>query len=404
METGLCDFRESNEFLNLLLDNINSAVLIADENLRIQHVNNSFLQLFGKPKEDVLSRGFGRATDCKYRVEENKECGETSRCDDCPVRRAISKTMVENIPVDKMRMARLFYVSGRPVTKHLEVTTRPLSFQGRKMTLIILYDVTEMEEQKIQLQEKQQQIDRDLEAAAGIQRSLLPDSVSQNDALDIAWKFEPCKRVGGDIFNIVYRNEQRVDFCMLDVCGHGVSASFIAVSVSQFLQSRRRFFEKDSGALAPSSVLASLDRAFPFERFNTYFTMLYMTLDLREGVLAYSSAGHPPPILLRRNGAFEILDRHGPSIGLGTGAPFIQEEKILHRGDKIVVYTDGIPEIHNPAGEIFGSNRFHDVLRRHHSKSPQELVDTVCATARKFRNTLELEDDITLLISQYLGS
>jgi sigma-B regulation protein RsbU (phosphoserine phosphatase) len=404
METCFCDFRESNEFLNLLLDNINIAVLLADANLRIQHVNSSFLQLFGKPKEDVLTKGFGRATDCKYRVEENKECGETSQCDDCPVRRSISKTMLENIPVDKMRMQRVFYISGRPVTKYLEITTRPIQFQGRKMILVILYDVTGMEEQKIQLQQRQQQIDRDLEAAAGIQRSLLPDSASQNDALDIAWKFEPCRRVGGDIFNIVYRDKQRVDFCMLDVCGHGVSAAFIAVSVSQFLQSRRGFFEKDPDAAAPSAVLASLDRAFPFERFNTYFTMLYMTIDLREGILAYSNAGHPPPILLRRNGALEILDRHGPSIGLGTGEPFVHEEKILHQGDKIVVYTDGIPEIHNPAGEIFGNKRFHDILRRHHSKSPQELVDTVCATARKFRDTVELEDDITLLIAQYLGN
>jgi sigma-B regulation protein RsbU (phosphoserine phosphatase) len=404
METFSCDFRESKEFLNLLLDNINIAVLIADENLRIQHVNSTFLQLFGKPKEDVLARGFGRATDCKYRVEENKECGNTSHCDDCPVRRSISKTMLEEIPVDKARMERVFYVLGRPVTKHLEITTRPLSFQGQKMTLIILYDVTEMEEQKGQLQERQSQIDLDLEAAAGIQRSLLPESTSQNDALDIAWKFEPCRRVGGDSFNIVYRDEERVDFCMLDVCGHGVAAAFIAVSVSQFLQSRRRFFGKDPDAALPSAVLTSLDGAFPFERFNTYFTMIYISIDLREGVLAYSSAGHPPPVLLRQTGTIEILDRRGPSIGLGTGEPFLQEEKVLRRGDKIVVYTDGIPEIHDPAGEIFGTSRFHDILRRYHSESPQKLAEAVYAASREFGGTAELEDDITLLIAEYLGS
>jgi sigma-B regulation protein RsbU (phosphoserine phosphatase) len=404
METFSCDFRESNEFLNLLLDNINVAVLLADENLRIQLVNSSFLQLFGKPEADVLAKGFGRATDCKYRVEEDKECGETSQCDDCPVRHAISKTILENLPVDKMSMERVFYISGRPVTKYLQITTRPLQFQGRKMILVILYDVTEMEEQKTQLQEKQKQIECDLEAAAGIQRSLLPDSVSQNDALDIAWKFEPCRRVGGDIFNIVYRDKERVDLCMLDVCGHGVAAAFIAVSVSQFLQSRRGFFGKDADAALPSAVLTSLDRAFPFERFNTYFTMLYMTVDLRDGILAYSSAGHPPPILLPRNGGLEILGRHGPSIGLGTGDPFVQEKKTLHRGDKIVLYTDGIPEIHNPAGEIFGNNRFHDILKKYHSQSPRDLVDTLCATAKTFRDTVELEDDITLLIAQYVGS
>jgi PAS domain-containing protein len=81
METYFDDLRESNEFLNILLDNMNSAVLIADENLQIHHFNDNFLQLFKRSEDRVLIKRFGGATGCIYSVEESKACGETSQCE-----------------------------------------------------------------------------------------------------------------------------------------------------------------------------------------------------------------------------------------------------------------------------------------------------------------------------------
>jgi len=404
METYFSDLRESNEFLNMLLDNMNSAVLIADENLQIRHINDTFLQLFAKSKENVLVNRFGKATGCAFSIEENKPCGETSHCEDCVLRRAALKTLVQKVPVDKKRMERVFYIDGSPVTKYLDITTRHISFQGRKMILVILYDVTEIETQKLDLQKKQRQIDADLMAAAGIQRSLLPEHLPGNNDVRIAWHFEPCRQVGGDIFNIQYPGKSVIDLYMLDVCGHGVSAALIAVSVSQFLQSRRGLSELEHQLDSPRAVLDSLEKAYPFERFDTYFTLIYMTIDIACGILRYCSAGHPPPIILRNNGEMEILNLHGPAIGLGGREPFREEEKKLDRGDKVLLYTDGILEADNRRGEFYGKDRLYTVLRKSHEKSAKRVVEEIYNNVLKFSKGREFDDDLSILVIEFTGT
>jgi sigma-B regulation protein RsbU (phosphoserine phosphatase) len=149
IKTELKDLRESNEFLNLLLDNINSAILIADENLQIHHFNNSFLNLFDHAADSFFGKGFGEATGCVNAVIENKPCGETSRCAHCLLRKSLIQTLVENAPVDRRHLERTFYLDGKPGQKHLEFSTRRIGFQGRDMFLIIIYDITDIEQQKI---------------------------------------------------------------------------------------------------------------------------------------------------------------------------------------------------------------------------------------------------------------
>lgn len=403
METYFNDLRESNEFLNILLDNMNSAVLIADENLQIHHFNDKFLQLFEKSKDHVLIKRFGKATGCIYCVEERKACGETSQCESCVLRRSALKTMVEKVPVDKVKLERVFYIDGVPTTKFLEISTRHVHFQGKRMILIIIYDVTGIEQQKIELQRKQQQLDQDLKAAAGIQQSLLPAYSPWTGALNIAWKFEPYSQIGGDIFNIHYPDRNHIELYMLDVCGHGVPAALIAVSVSQFLQSKRSLSEDEFRVMSPEEVLNSLEQAFPFERFDSYFTIIYMAINFSQGHLTYSCAGHPPPILLRSNGKLEVLDRHGAAIGLGTTQPFGQEEKNLQLGDKVILYTDGSLENSNSAGEVFGKQRFYRVLNKHCDDSAQGIVEAVYSAAKNFGKDTEIDDDISILVAEYVG-
>lgn len=399
------NIRESNDFLNLLLDNINSAMLIADENLKIYELNDCFLSLFNKSERQGMGKSFGSAD----AIQENKYCGGTIRGEKylppCqprgPVHRTLLETLVKEVPVDSIRLERVFYINGQPAKKHLEFSTRHIAYQSRKMILVIIYDVTDIEQQKIELQEKQQQIDQDLKAAAGIQQSLLPDRSPSLGNIRTAWKFEPCRQVGGDIFNIHYPDKNHISFYMLDVCGHGVSAALMAVAVSQFLQSSHELLGHGSGILPPEEVLSRLDRAFPFERFDSYFSVIYMTIDFTEGYLTYSCAGHPPPILLRSDETLEVLGCHGPIIGLGGGEFFGQEEKKLHPGDKVVLYTDGILENRNAAGELFGKHRFYDALQKHGREPLQGLVEAVYKNVKNFGKPAEPDDDMSLLMLEY---
>jgi len=403
MAPELQNLKESNEFLNLLLDNINSAVLIADDNLQIHQFNKSFLSLFDTAAECTLQSGFGQTTGCVNAVIENKQCGETSHCADCILRRSLIQSLIQTAPVDRHPLKRVFYINGEPVTKHLQFSTRSITFQGQKMYLVIIYDVTDIEQQKIELQQKQLMIDRDLASAAAIQQSLLPEKSPAIENIQVAWKFAPCDQIGGDIFNIHNIDERNVGVYMLDVCGHGVPAALISVAASQFLNSGDGLLGNNCELQSPEIVLNRLDQAFPFERFDSFFSIICMSLDVKQGRLSYSCAGHPPPLIIRSNAAMEVLDRRGPVIGFGNSLSYDQETIQLYKGDRLFLYTDGLVECRNPAGDSFGKQRFLNILREFQREPLQAMVDAVYGRVQQFCRQSSPDDDISLLAVEYGG-
>jgi len=396
-------FKNSNEFLNLLLKNINAAVLVVDKRFHIYQFNDFFIHLFDSALDTFVEKSFGQITGCVNAVVENKPCGETSQCKDCIFRRSLLQTLVEKIPAEKVPLKRIFYIKGEAKQKHLEFTTRPIDYQDKRFILVIIYDVTNIEEKNVELNKKQKQIDQDLRAAAGIQKSLLPDIAPKIPNVRVAWEFEPCERIGGDIFNIHSPDKKHIGFYMLDVCGHGVSAALISVTVSQFIQNIRDLLVDEIGIVSPEKVLNRINKAFPFERFDSYFTIIYMTIDLFDGCLTYSCAGHPPPVLIRPDKTIEILDNHGPIIGLSTGAPFGQARKWLQGENKIILYTDGILETGNSKKELYGRERFYETIKSCADGSAQDIVDAIYTSIKNFGGDNKPDDDISVLVVEYTG-
>ncbi len=395
--------KDSNKFLNLLLKNINAAVLVVDKKFHIYQFNDFFLNLFDSSLNTFVEKSFGQITGCVNAVIENKPCGETSQCKDCIFHRSLLQTLVEKVPAEKVPLKRIFYIKGQAKQKHLEFTTRLINYQGKRLILVIIYDVTNIEEKNFELKEKQKQIDQDLRAAAGIQKSLLPNITPKIPNVRIAWKFEPCERIGGDIFNIHSPDNKHIGFYMLDVCGHGVSAALISVTVSQFIQNIRDLLADESGIVPPEKVLNRINKEFPFERFDSYFTIIYMTFDLYDGCLTYSCAGHPPPVLIRSDKTIEILDHHGPIVGLSKGASFGQARKWLQGGNKIVLYTDGVLEIGSSKRELYGRNRFYKTIKDCADGSAQDIVNTIYKSIKNFGKDNKPDDDISVLVVEYTG-
>ena len=166
--------------------------------------------------------------------------------------------------------------------------------------LVLKYSASEKKLKQLnqELLDKQKSLDADLAAAAQIQKSLLPHKIDSTANLSIAWKFKPCEHTGGDIFNMFQLDDDHWALYMLDVSGHGVQAAMVTVSVAQFLQPNSGQLLKGSSKAAkvasqirtPAEVLTALDDEFPFERFNNFFTITYMTINTKSGDLRYSNA------------------------------------------------------------------------------------------------------------------
>lgn len=261
-----------------------------------------------------------------------------------------------------------------------------------------------------QLQQRQDVIDQDLMAAAAIQRALLPELIPFTDRLQVEYVFTPCERIGGDIFNVFALDDHSVGIYIVDVCGHGVPAAMIASLVSQAMAQSGNvvcsLFAEDRCSMikSPLQVLERLDRLFPIERFDRYFTMSYMALDLRSGSYSYSSAGHPPILLQKKNGDVVFLEAGGPIIGLGEFAPRREEESgELSPGDRLFFYTDGIIELENAAGEMFGVEGIKHLVKQQKNVPLSHYSSAITRGLEKFVHGIPVNDDISLLCLEYLG-
>jgi sigma-B regulation protein RsbU (phosphoserine phosphatase) len=198
---------------------------------------------------------------------------------------------------------------------------------------------------------------------------------------------------------------------MVDVSGHGVPSALVTVSVSQVLRPQTGYLMKKSispppyyKVVSPAEVLEALDREYPIDRFNKYFTISYLILNVRSGVLKYSNAAHPPPVLLHPDGTMEFLKEGGTIIGMGGMLPFQEGKKQLREKDKLFVYTDGIVEYENGEGIFYGEERFHKELWSLKDKPISVIVDSVLDSLMDFGNGINPQDDISLVGLEYKGN
>ncbi|MCG8462494.1 MAG: SpoIIE family protein phosphatase, partial [Holophagales bacterium] len=278
---------------------------------------------------------------------------------------------------------------------------------ARVKTQLRLRSLTKtLAEQNQRLLDKQRIVDSDLAAAAELQRTLIPSEGIQVPGVELAWRFQPCDSIGGDIFNVLQLGDGVLGFYLVDVTGHGVPSAMVTVSVAQSLAAYTAGSANGSGTgeiPTPVEVLHNLDDDYPPDRFGKTFTISYALLDTKTGKLVYSSAAHPPPVLLRRDGGVELLEEGGPLIGLGAFLPYEQGETTVEAGDRLILYSDGILE-HAPEDQptcLFGSERFLEAL----SAVRHRTLDRSCQAVF---HQLDLHapgspplDDITLLAIEF---
>ncbi|CRX39292.1 SpoIIE family protein phosphatase [Estrella lausannensis] len=259
-----------------------------------------------------------------------------------------------------------------------------------------------VKEQNAELIQKQRLLDNDLKMAASIQRSLLPDKKFQSAHMTFAWKCLPCEMIGGDIFNSVPVDESHAAVYILDVSGHGVASAMVTVAISQFIQQFIRSFPKNQGSIMnlPQVITEQMNKEFPYERFNEFFTLFFMVINTETAEVSYCNGGHPPPVILRPEHLFEVMEGNEFAIGIAD-ARYPLHRKKLQKKDKIVLYTDGILECRNSLDEMYGQDRFYTLLEKIKSEEPDNFVHRISVELSEFTLGSPPMDDISLMVIEF---
>jgi phosphoserine phosphatase RsbU/P len=236
-------------------------------------------------------------------------------------------------------------------------------------------------------------IEQQLSIAKEVQMALLPAADPVLDGYDIAGTNVPTWEIGGDYFDFLPQPDGRLGVAIADVSGKGVPAALIMATFRAALRAQRVkgvTLDVIAGRLN-RILLDSMDAA----RFVTAF---YGLLEPGTGALAFANCGHNPPLLLRADGLRDVLASGGPALGMWDAAAFVPGTASVQSGDILVLYTDGVIEVMNGAGEMFGVDRLEDVIRRRPGHSSRHLVDAVVDATRAFAGRAGFEDDFTLVV------
>lgn len=241
-------------------------------------------------------------------------------------------------------------------------------------------------------------IDEELTLARQIQERMLPVVNPDRQQFEVASYIHPCDAVSGDYFDFIPISANRIGLAIGDICGKGIPAALLSSTVLAAIRSQLEY------TTSPEPIIRNLNRLLIRSTAESIFlTLFFGILDTANSVLKYINAGHPPPILIKKEGLIKELSGTTPALG-------ILETKLEHEhsidfqaGDLLLLYTDGIIECQNPQKRIYGRKRLLNLL--HHffiekkTRRPklETIVNRITADVKKFIGGAAQTDDLTLL-------
>jgi sigma-B regulation protein RsbU (phosphoserine phosphatase) len=236
-----------------------------------------------------------------------------------------------------------------------------------------------------------QQQEEELKRAREIQQMLLPNVLPQLAGVQISGAWQPAREVGGDYFDVIALDEKRLGICIGDVAGKGITAALLMANLQA---SFRAFATADA---SPQAVCTKLNKFLSANLASGKFvTFFYAVLDADRRTLIYENAGHCPGLLIRGNGAAELLRGHGAVLGVLPDWIYQDSTVQLEQGDTLLLSTDGVTEAENTRLEEFGEQRLLEAARARNGsaldtqRAVMQQVTTYCGG--NFR------DDATLLV------
>jgi sigma-B regulation protein RsbU (phosphoserine phosphatase) len=246
-----------------------------------------------------------------------------------------------------------------------------------------------------EIEEAERAMAKDMQQAALIQKGLLPAKPPAMPGLDIAGKTTACRTVGGDYYDFLEFPDGRVGMLVGDVAGKGMPAALLMSSLQARVQVL--FEEADDLARKVGRLNKAICSNCPDNRFITFFMTV---IDPVSGEMAYTNAGHNPPLIVRAGGGFETLKGGGVILGILPQAMYEESRIHMDPGDTLVLFSDGVTEAVDPHEEDFGEERLARLVTSLRDRPAAEIVEAIDSAVTEFTQGAPAADDITVVVAR----
>ena len=274
-----------------------------------------------------------------------------------------------------------------------DFVTKPLDFGDLRVTIERTLRHMEEWREALSSRDKLVALQNELDVASGIQQSILPTVFPSRNDYQIYASMEPARNVGGDFFDVVRLEGNRVGLAIADVSDKGVPAAL-------FMMSSRTWMKGAAiSSPEPGTVLGEVNALLHEDNETQMFvTVLYAVYDPETGEFTYASGGHDAPLLVHPDGSSQLLPLTGGiALGIVSDLAYGQNSVVLDHGDTLVLYTDGVTEAMNGEGEQFGIERPRKVFSDRAPKDANEAAHKVFEAVNTFADGAAQSDDITCL-------
>ena len=240
-------------------------------------------------------------------------------------------------------------------------------------------------------------IDKELEYAKQIQLSALPTNFPSDEEYEIYAQMIAAKEVGGDFYDFYKLNDTTVAFLAADVSGKGIPAAMFMMTAKTIIK------DLAESGMAVNDIFTKANEKLCENNESGMFVTAWMgILDITTGNMQFANAGHNPPLLKRANGGFEYLRTRAGFVLAGMeGIRYRVGELTLSPGDRLFLYTDGVPEATNTENQLYGEDRLLDFMNKHASADATEILPMLKANIDEFVGEAPQFDDITMLMFDY---
>ena len=245
------------------------------------------------------------------------------------------------------------------------------------------------------LSQKQAELHSELRSASTFVRGLLPRTGEVVPGVRVEWEFLPSSHLGGDFFQVARWGDDHLGLMVLDMSGHGIGPALRAVSLSLFFNGEH--MQQMFPSYDPGEILTSLNQQYPMSDDGEYFTIWVGVWQCSTRLLRYATAGHPGSIVVKRDRSSVVLGERSWPIGFSDDEVYGTDFITVNPGDRMYLFSDGIYEVMNSQGEIWGRKRLQEALEEVASQPMQSGLSRIIEQSRTWNAQGGFEDDVALL-------